>query len=568
MLVAAASFAITGSALADHSSGHDDNGFEAIGPSTQTEPYLVPVVKGVAITSILTTGDSINGYRLVGIPDGMGAFYVTGSEGPHGDDHHGKLGPKTFDLVVHHELGHTAGKVRSHGSTGAFVSRWTIDRTTLKVLAGRDAINSPNDLFTWNGTTYVPGTTAFERFCSADLAVPGTYKFHQFGTEARIFLGGEETTPTFTADSGRATARILTGPDAGKAYVLPRLGKHSYENILANSYPQKKTILMIGDDANVDTNVTAATQCRTTTSTNCVSPPSEIFMYVGMKQQKGNEIERAGLTNGTLYGMRVKVKGQVVTGENTDFVFSSASPAVTKARFEFVGFGDVSNKTGAEIEDATIPAQVMQFMRVEDGAWDPRPGHERDYYFITTGRISAAATTWRPSRLWHMHFDDIENPEKGGTIEMALTNKFYADATANPDGDPSYQMFDNIAIDKLGRIVLLEDVGNNARIGRIYVYGIDSGKLVQVARHNPKFFGGSAATNPDFLTQDEEASGVIDASAFLGDGWFLTTVQNHKASSDVELVEGGQLLALYIDPSIASDDRHGHDDHGHDRYGR
>jgi hypothetical protein len=257
------------------------------------------------------------------------------------------------------------------------------------------------------------------------------------------------------------------------------------------------------------------------------------------------------------------LNGAVVTGENPEFVFSSAAPAVTSARFELVSFGDVSNKTGVQIQDESITNQVMQFIRVEDGAWDPRPGKSRDYYFITTGRITTSSTTWRPSRLWRLRFDDVDRPEAGGSIEMLLTNQFYAGAGTTPDADPNYQMFDNITIDRLGRIVLQEDVGGNNRLGRIYVYGIDSGELVQVAQHNPKFFGGTAATNPNFLTNDEESSGVIDVAHILGRGWFLLTVQNHKALADAELVEGGQLLAMYIDPSIARKN-HGHFDRDDD----
>src|SRR5262245_65412461 len=45
-----------------------------IGPSTTNEPYLIPSVPGVKFISILTVGDEINGYRMVGIPDGLGAF--------------------------------------------------------------------------------------------------------------------------------------------------------------------------------------------------------------------------------------------------------------------------------------------------------------------------------------------------------------------------------------------------------------------------------------------------------------------------------------------------------------
>jgi hypothetical protein len=527
--------AIAGLALADGAAAQTSTG-----PSTTTEPYFVPTTEGVSTTSVLTTGDTIGGYRFVGIPDGLGAFFTNAG-----------LPGTSFNVVAHHELGSTAGVTRSHGSKGALVSRWTIDRATLKVISGRDQINSPSTLFLWNGSGYVAGTTAFERFCSADMAGAGAFASSPLGTASRIFLGGEETSPSFSPDYGRAWAHIATGPNAGKTYQLPRIGRHSFENVIASPFAQKKTIVMVGDDAGTATNVTVANVCRTAGQTGCISPPSEVFMYVGNKQNTGNEIERAGLTNGRLYGLRVKVQGAVVTGENRDFVLSTAAPAVTSARFEFVDFGDVSNKTGVQVQDEAITAQVTQFIRVEDGAWDPRPGKQNNFYFVTTGNISTLATTWLPSRLWRLRFDDIASPEAGGTIEMLLTNAFYPGAAATPDDDPNYQMFDNMGIDGLGRIVLQEDTGGNNRLGRIYVYGIDTGQLVEVARSNAKFFAGNSTTNPTFLTNNEEGSGVIDASAFLGTGWFLMSVQNHLANSDPQLVEGGQLLAMFIDPPIA-----------------
>jgi hypothetical protein len=529
------------------------------GPSTNTEPYVVPTIQDgrVKTVSILTTGEKVPGkvvgteYRMAGVPDGLGAFYD--SVGGTGNE---------FNLVAHHELGAVGGVKRSHGSTGAFVSRWRIDRTEtvnkFKVVSGRDEINGPSDLFTWNGTGYVSGqTTAFERFCSADMAQYTAFysKVQGLGTLNRIFLGGEETDARFSPDYGRAWAHVASGPNAGKTYQLPRMGKHAFENAVASPFAQPKTIVMIGDDSSNVTGITLENLC---TAPGCTGVkgniPSELFMYVGMKQSTGNEIERAGLTNGNLYGMRVKrPDGSVVVGESPDFVLGTAAPAITSGTVEFVNFGDVSSKTGTELEQAAITAQVTQFIRIEDGAWDPRPGHEGDYYFVTTGAISGTASSWRPSRLWHVRFTDIGNPEAGGTIDMVLTNQFFlgAGSAATADDDPSYQMFDNIAIDGLGRIVLLEDVGNNARLGRVYVYGIDTKQLVQVARFDPARFSGTPATNPNVLTNDEETSGVIDASAFFGPGWFLMSVQNHAPSADAELVEGGQLIAMYIDPSIA-----------------
>src|SRR5689334_9031926 len=61
--------AVGGSALLLNKTGFAD------GPSTRTRSYVLPSVRGVHIEPILTTGDAAdNGYRMVGIPDGLGAL--------------------------------------------------------------------------------------------------------------------------------------------------------------------------------------------------------------------------------------------------------------------------------------------------------------------------------------------------------------------------------------------------------------------------------------------------------------------------------------------------------------
>ncbi len=110
-------------------------------------------------------------------------------------------------------------------------------------------------------------------------------------------------------------------------------------------------------------------------------------------------------------------------------------------------------------------------------------------------------------------------------------------------------MLDNVAIDRWGRILMDEDPGNSGRVAKIWLYQIDTGEFIQVAQANPRFFDSALPLSPDFITHDEESSGIIDASHILGRGWFLLDVQVHKAS-DPELVEGGQLLALFVDPRI------------------
>ena len=70
------------------------------------------------------------------------------------------------------------------------------------------------------------------------------------------------------------------------------------------------------------------------------------------------------------------------------------------------------------------------------------------------------------------------------------------------------------------------------------------------AGFDPARFQPSVA-NP-LLTQDEESSGIWDAEEVLGQGWFLLDVQAHYPNG-TELVEGGQLLALWNPDTAAAD---------------
>jgi hypothetical protein len=502
-----------------------------IGPSTTTDPYLLPTHADVKTTSILTTGDTVgvgpDAYRMVGIPDGLGAF---------------KTGRHSFRLTMNHELGSGVGIVRDHGSKGAFVSEWEIDSHSLKVNAGQDHAPDPNHVFTWDTVlkAWKAGTTAWNRFCSADLpAVSALFyssdkdehghkgKRQRFGTTDRIFLNGEETT------GGRAFAHIVSGPHDGESWELPRMGRMSFENVLASPYPQLKTVVMLMEDGNLST--------APTPSNN----PSNLNLYIGSKQKDGHPIEQAGLTNGKFFGLKlIGPNNTLLTGEDNDLALGNATTGkIVSARFalnEIGPNGDVTGKPQSDIETESVDENVFRFMRIEDGAWDPK--HKNDFYFVTTARIDLR------SRLWRLRFDDIEHPENGGTIENLLF------------GDEGHKMFDNMTIDKHGRIILQEDVGNDPRIGKVWLYGIDTGNLVEIAQHNPTFFDPANSAKPGFLTIDEESSGVIDAEKTLGRGWFLLDVQNHKASADLELVEGGQLLAMYVDPRIEASHDHDHDE--------
>jgi hypothetical protein len=458
------------------------------GPSTTAPCYILPAsdlpADSVRTVGLLTVGEAAAGYRMVGLPDGMGLWGNTGAA----------------SMMVSHEIGSTLGINRAHGSKGAFVSRWNLDPSTKAVTAGRDHNTAASDVRTYDRTamTWVPGTTTWNRFCSSDLAAPTAYAFN-----------GEEGGTT-----GRAFAHIVSGTETNTSWELPHLGQCAFENLVASPYPQTKTVVMGLDDSSANTAPSGT--------------PSEVYVYIGNKQASGNDITRAGLVGGTLYGLRVSVGGSVVGGESNAYGLGTSS-YVSSGTFELVNLGDASTYGGVAQQSTSIANNVTRFQRVEDGAWDPRPGFENDFYFLTTASFTTNC------RLWRVRFTDVTQPELGGTITALLV------------GNEGHKMLDNMTIDAAGRLLLQEDPGNQAYVARIWMYDTVNGRFFPVATHNPALFTPGA---PGFLTQDEESSGILPATDVLGPGWFLLNSQAHYSNPDPELVEGGQLLALYVDPNL------------------
>jgi hypothetical protein len=212
------------------------------GPSTTVSPYVVPVVPEALTISLLTAGDSVDGYRLAGRPDGLGAF---------------DNGDGTFTLLMHHESGTGLGATRGHGAPGAFVSKWIIRRHDLRVLRGEDLIRQ---IAVWNRSTLSYETPAkgvrLANLCSAT-----------FVPSQGLFFSGEEIS------DGRAFAHTLDGT----SYELARLGRAQWEN--AVMHPSAPRTIVIGLDDTSD---------------------GYVYVYVGDRRSSGTAVERAGLMNGTI----------------------------------------------------------------------------------------------------------------------------------------------------------------------------------------------------------------------------------------------------------------------------
>lgn len=281
----------------------------------------------------------------------------------------------------------------------------------------------------------------------------------------------------------------------GTSYELPALGKASWENVLARPDTGMRTVVVGLDDSSG-------------------SVAGQVYVYVGEKVGSANPVEAAGLAHGVLFGIQV-----------AGFVKEPDEGIPDDTPFVVHSFGNVSSMTGAEIELASVANGVTAFKRPEDGAWDP--SNPNDFYFLTT------ATYTEPSRLWRLRFADGAQPELGGTISMLL------------DGTEGQHMMDNLTINRRGQIFIQEDPGARDRLAAIWRYTIETDRLELVAQPDPERFHSGYA---GFLTNDEESSGIIDASDILGEGWFLLDVQAPYNIGDPELVAGGQLLALHVPP--------------------
>ena len=150
---------------------------------TSTAPYITMANTSDSVKPIITAGDTVNGYTMQKIPDGLGAVKERGN----------------VVLYMNHEQSGAAAE-------GGFshVSRLTLSGTNAGVLSGEYLID---------------GTEGYERLCSAFLAT-------DVGKNP-VFLTGEEV------DNGV----IIGVKDDGQKVEMPWLGLFAHENqIVATRY--------------------------------------------------------------------------------------------------------------------------------------------------------------------------------------------------------------------------------------------------------------------------------------------------------------------------------------------
>jgi len=506
--------------------------------------YVVSKSDGATLSVIATTGDKIGSEILRGTPDGMGAL---------------KNADGTLTLLSNHEISLSnpvaqASKTAT-GTWGSSISKMTYDPKTDKIIKNENLIKSMSYYNyattkwgpTWEqsvpvGTPKVDsyggdiGTNGLNRFCSGNLAAAGLLSYTEKDAKTKKNVTYGYTEPVyFTGEEGGDYSRAFAYDLAGNGIQLPRFGLAGWENFLTKPGTGKTTVVMGNEDNN--------------------ATDSQLYMYVGTKQTTGaNFAEKAGLTNGKLYTIALE-----------NYLTDNAVRKAAKGTKINVGFNEVNTNPNFGNFSAMAQANGTTFSRIEDGEFDPK--NPNIYYFITTESnkdpLATAANPAEPTYkrdgggVWKMTFADAKDPFKGATVEMLI------DGTEAP----YLSKPDNLTIDESGYLLIQEDPGANDHVSRVFAYRLSDGKIATIAAFDDKYFTPGGA---NFITNDEESSGIINVNQFLkpaGDSksYFFFNAQVHAklslsypglvsslATTDVialdnAAVEGGQYYKLVID---------------------
>jgi hypothetical protein len=485
--------------------------------ATSVKPYVRSVGGEYTVKALFSVDDRVpllggghgQQYRMVGIPDGLGA-------------HPNRNGTST--LYMNHELGFTALSepvVGGPQNRGAIVSRWILDRDGDPV-AGRRAYDRIYDENALLGPAPVVGNEAqmprqFARFCSGFLAGPA------HGFDRRIYLTNEESTSPDTFDGMGGLSVAIFG---NQLHTLPRLGHYSKENTVVQPTRGRRTVIIPTEDgpATLD---------------------NQLYMYVGTKDRSrtASALRRNGLDNGKLYVFRSQDPGR-----NNERTFTSGS--VTG---EWVEIPDAEDLTDTELEAASDAVGAMTFVRPEDGAFNPNNPNE--FFFDTTGSSSGADDGVNElGRLYSLRLHP-GNPLKPATLTLV----YNADAVVAAGGDIAISP-DNLDVSR--RYLMVNEDGTTesravmaakGRDGSIWRFdlvkgaagavGVDASTATRVAQLDPPGRDG-VPIGPGVW----ETSGIIDASALFGPDSWLSDVQAHPPTSPpagaTVTVEDGQLFLL------------------------
>ena len=583
LLLLAAAVALT-AMVTSAASADNQSGFKTSGPS-----MLTAVKAGVQVTPLLTVGDTLSsGYRFESIPDGISV--MTRGEG-------------RADLFVNHETSKvpfpyvTAGPTAANSENdfdNAQVSRLILNQHSAGVL---------------NGSFVIPSSEGYQRFCSNYLAT------EKEGFDRDIFFTNEETPdyvfrrqaswPPQIGDPAEKESGLVVALDAknGKHHPIYGMGRHNHENNVA--IPGFDDLVVLSGDDTFTSGpltippggpipvpvpgppVTRPAQSQLYSyiagdTHSLLADEGDLWAFVSDNASFNDYYDFVPGSTQSVSGKFVKVPKNIATGLDTDGSELKAADVgyplpPTNGSWQ----RDLRTTTPIGIDGPqwvleywSQLSNVFQFVRVEDIAYDKRPGMENVVYVVDSGRGTAgtpAAGVSTNGRVWKVVFD-----RNDPTVVTSLSVFVEGDDSAVKTLTEIHQP-DNIETTATG-ILVTEDPGSSqqfpanssdpsATTARLWYVPYSGAGAQVVVKIDQSADGPTGPTDVDGRPAGNwgawETTGIVDASAAFGPGAFLINVQAHTlwiekapgedtfidANSDPDFTykrEGGQLLLLNI----------------------
>jgi hypothetical protein len=489
---------------------------------TDEAAYITLRADGRAIP-ILTVGESagVSGFTFEGLPDGIGIM---------------PSGAGSIDVFVNHEQSRVPflGAADIQDSS---VSQLTINTKTGGVL---------------DASVPLGPEAGFIRFCSSYLAGPAE------GFSDYTLFTNEESNDLLTVPSGavygsdpsiaplrQAGYSVVMDAATGDYDVVPGLGRMNHENAVPIPGGWAGFSLLTSDDT-FDAPSSQLYQYRAANESAIWNDTGNLWAFQVTATQDG-EVDETDPFNGA------NDYGDMALGDDWSGRFIQVPPDIAR------GTAAGPDNPQTALEKWSNANNVFQFIRVEDIAYDP--AHPRTVYFADTGearalddaqwialnpgvntasgRLHRGPSGTNGGRGFGRIFKLVMNASDPTVVDsFSILLDGDTQSLTNYNGTSTKMSHpDNVAIGKKS-LMVQEDTSNS----RIWRYSLEDQTWSVVATVNDP--GG-------------ESSGIVDASAWFGSGWWMLDVQAHsvpyQTSSVVDGVtikrERGQLLLMKISGS-------------------
>jgi hypothetical protein len=554
-----------------------NGGFKTAQPS-----MLTAIRSGVTVTPLLTVGDVFGdgGFRFEAIPDGISLR----------NRGHGRV-----DVYVNHETSkvpfpfNTAAPTASNGESD-------FDNSQVSAL-----ILNKNSAGVLDGSFVIPSSGGFQRFCSNYLAT-GKEGFDRdilFTNEESpdYVFRQEDSWPPPMGDPNEEENGVVLALDvkSRQYHVIYGMGRHNHENNVAIPGFDDLVVLS-GDDTftsgpltippggpNLETSAASQSQLYSyiaSDTDSLLADEGDLWAFVSNDANFDDYYDFTPGSTQSVSGHFIQVPKNIATGKDTDgSELKAADLGYPLPPTDGTWQRDLRSVAPLGIDGPQWVLEywsqlnnVFDFVRVEDIAYDKRPGMGNVVYVVDSGRGTAGVSQAGRStngRVWKMVLDP-EDPTHVTSLSIAVEGDDNPVKTLGEVHQP-----DNIETTQTG-LLLTEDPGSsqqfnaadqglpNATTARLW-YDPISGtpqvvvKIDQSADGGPTDVDGRPAGNWGAW----ETTGIVDASAAFGPGAFLINVQAHTlwvekalgpdtfidANSDPDFTykrEGGQLLLLRI----------------------